>query len=108
MRRCAYSKLKLQFPVGISYYTTCCFLLTKCKNAFHQVLLSRHVKNFTPEIFYMKFMVKMNFMKLSIAFLFLLIANFGCSQNTSNKHIAAHAGGSCEGCEAIYESPVPF
>lgn len=47
--------------------------------------------------------------------LFLLItcsSLTGCSQNNSNKNVKqefkTHVGGSCEGCEAIYESPVPF
>ncbi|MFC0774943.1 dioxygenase family protein [Terrimonas alba] len=34
----------------------------------------------------------------------------GCSQKTGNKAEAQHklVGGSCEGCEAIHESPIPF
>lgn len=33
----------------------------------------------------------------------------GCQQKKSNKvSHAKHVGGPCEGCEAIYESPVPF
>lgn len=34
----------------------------------------------------------------------------GCSQNTSNKTGTPNriVGGSCEGCEAIHESPIPF
>jgi protocatechuate 3,4-dioxygenase, beta subunit len=35
----------------------------------------------------------------------------GCTQNNSQKKTAgsaANVGGPCEGCEAIYESPVPF
>lgn len=47
--------------------------------------------------------------------LFLLLVNFcstGCSQNntkqSTNKQQEIKVGGGCEGCEAIYESPVPF
>jgi protocatechuate 3,4-dioxygenase beta subunit len=36
----------------------------------------------------------------------------GCSQATnqkkSNENNNVHVGGKCEGCEAIYESPIPF
>lgn len=36
----------------------------------------------------------------------------GCSQKNSTKNVKqeykTHVGGGCEGCEAIYESPVPF
>lgn len=34
----------------------------------------------------------------------------GCSQKTSNKTETQHklVGGSCEGCEAIHENPIPF
>jgi protocatechuate 3,4-dioxygenase beta subunit len=51
-----------------------------------------------------------------VVILFLQIA--GCSQNNnknnskggdkSSKPITRHVGGTCEGCEAIYESPIPF
>jgi len=46
--------------------------------------------------------------------LFLMISaaalscNQSSSQNQSSKPNAKHIGGHCEGCEAIYESPVPF
>lgn len=38
----------------------------------------------------------------------VLVLSFfsGCSQNNARKDI--HVGGRCEGCEAIYESPIPF
>ena len=46
------------------------------------------------------------------AFFFLLIASIsftGCSQSTSQKNKSTQrVGGPCEGCEAIYENPVPF
>jgi protocatechuate 3,4-dioxygenase, beta subunit len=50
-------------------------------------------------------------MKLLLAIIVILISNFACSQNnskrsTQNKY--TNVGGSCEGCEAIHESPVPF
>lgn len=45
-------------------------------------------------------------------FLILLIASIsftGCSQSTSQKNKSTQrVGGPCEGCEAIYENPVPF
>ncbi len=49
-------------------------------------------------------------------FLFVLIMNLlslsACTQTSqktsTSKNSAKHVGGSCEGCEAIYESPVPF
>jgi len=50
-------------------------------------------------------------------FLFAIIISLtglsGCSQTSSqkkssSKNNSTHIGGSCEGCEAIYESPVPF
>lgn len=44
--------------------------------------------------------------------LILLIAGIsftGCSQNASQKNKSSeHIGGPCEGCEAIYESPIAF
>ncbi len=50
-------------------------------------------------------------MKPSIPILLITLITFsGCSQSNSqnNKSTKMHVGGSCEGCEAIYESPVPF
>jgi len=45
-----------------------------------------------------------------IAFLFLQLT--ACSQNNDNRKTKSnttnHIGGDCEGCEAIYESPIPF
>src|SRR6188768_494926 len=40
----------------------------------------------------------------------ILISNFVCTQNSTKKvrQDNIHVGGSCEGCEAIYESPIPF
>jgi protocatechuate 3,4-dioxygenase beta subunit len=42
--------------------------------------------------------------------LIVFISLSGCSQNNTacNKKASLHVGGQCEGCEAIYESPVPF
>src|SRR5436189_3947853 len=42
--------------------------------------------------------------------LIVFISLPGCSQNNTagNKKTSLHVGGRCEGCEAIYESPVPF
>lgn len=36
-------------------------------------------------------------------FFFLLVTQRACTQSNNSK-----AGGACEGCEAIYESPIPF
>jgi protocatechuate 3,4-dioxygenase, beta subunit len=64
---------------------------------------------------YPKFDTKLNFMKRLFLFpVFSLFVSFtGCGQsNLSNagktKAAEVKAGGNCEGCEAIYESPVPF
>jgi len=54
-------------------------------------------------------------MKFSIIIpaLLCLISFNACSQNSANKqnkagNTAPHVGGRCEGCEAIFESPIPF
>jgi protocatechuate 3,4-dioxygenase beta subunit len=49
-------------------------------------------------------------MKKFIPLLLLLITNVACSQNTGTKkeNAGPKVGGTCEGCEAIYESPVAF
>ena len=52
-------------------------------------------------------------MKLLYLFLLIVCSSLtSCSQNNSTKNAKqeykTHIGGSCEGCEAIYESPVPF
>lgn len=49
-------------------------------------------------------------MKLLSVLTVILVSNMACSQNSNNKTAQAniHVGGSCEGCEAIHESPVPF
>lgn len=56
-------------------------------------------------------MLKLIFMKLLFVFAIFLISNIACSQKNDKKTTQAgsiHVGGSCEGCEAIHESPVPF
>ncbi|HVG40280.1 MAG TPA: hypothetical protein VM888_01620 [Chitinophagaceae bacterium] len=51
---------------------------------------------------------------ISVLFLFCTLGLIGCTQSRSQKSSGTKAkptvlvGGSCEGCEAIYESPVPF
>jgi protocatechuate 3,4-dioxygenase beta subunit len=46
--------------------------------------------------------------------IFLLVAasiffvNSSCSQNGPNKRVTGNIGAPCEGCEAIYECPMPF
>lgn len=45
-------------------------------------------------------------MKYILSLILVLSFFSGCSQNKVQKDI--HVGGRCEGCEAIYESPVPF
>jgi protocatechuate 3,4-dioxygenase, beta subunit len=48
---------------------------------------------------------------LLMAFAFFLLQYNGCTQNKkpiSSKGNSKHIGGSCEGCEAIYESKIPF
>ncbi len=43
---------------------------------------------------------------LAFSTLFLLVTSVGCTQKTAVKD--QQVGGPCEGCEAIFESPVPF
>jgi len=50
-------------------------------------------------------------MKRYFLFLFGTATLIGCAQSNSQKPVPKsnqHVGGRCEGCEAIYESPVPF
>ena len=50
-------------------------------------------------------------MKLLFVITVALISTVACSQKSDKKTTQAstiHVGGSCEGCEAIHESPVPF
>ena len=48
-------------------------------------------------------------MKLLFVFTVVLISTVACSQKNDKKEASnLHVGGSCEGCEAIHESPVPF
>ena len=57
----------------------------------------------------MKFDLKTSLMKYLIPFTILFITNIACSQNNGkNNNQYNNVGGSCEGCEAIYESPKPF
>jgi protocatechuate 3,4-dioxygenase beta subunit len=60
-------------------------------------------RSFTSQIFFMKpvFLTFIVIMLLQIA---------GCSQsnNKNGSKTSKHVGGPCEGCEAIYESPIPF
>lgn len=51
-------------------------------------------------------------MKLSL-FVMISATIMSCAQSSSQKQVSKssgsrHVGGSCEGCEAIYESPIPF
>lgn len=50
-------------------------------------------------------------MKLLSMLAAILVSTIGCTQNNAKKTVqdrATHVGGSCEGCEAIHESPIPF
>ena len=49
-------------------------------------------------------------MRLFFLFAVILISNIGCTQSSTKKASPnnMHVGGSCEGCEAIHESSVPF
>lgn len=49
-------------------------------------------------------------MKTIISALLLFTVITGCAQNNANETVKGNArvGGGCEGCEAIFESPVPF
>jgi len=47
-------------------------------------------------------------MMLTISYVILLQVT-GCSQgNNKSTGASKHVGGPCEGCEAIFESPIPF
>lgn len=45
-----------------------------------------------------------------IAICILVLQSSGCAQNVKNSNSSStkRVGGGCEGCEAIYESPIPF
>jgi protocatechuate 3,4-dioxygenase, beta subunit len=52
-------------------------------------------------------------MKFSLLLLMVTIALVSCAQGGPQKQVAKtagtkHVGGQCEGCEAIFESPLPF
>ena len=49
-------------------------------------------------------------MRVIIILAIICISNTGCTQNAAKKQVnnKMHVGGSCEGCEAIHESVVPF
>ena len=50
-------------------------------------------------------------MKLLFVLTVIFVSNIACSQNSAKKTTSVnniHVGGSCEGCEAIHETPVPF
>lgn len=51
----------------------------------------------------------MRSLKLYIVLLFISFSNVSCGQNESSEEKSdIIVGGPCEGCESIYESPVPF
>ena len=55
--------------------------------------------------------IKYRIMKYLLNIIMGLISISGCAQNNDQKKQSdknIHIGGRCEGCEAIYESPVPF
>src|SRR5215831_3389173 len=49
---------------------------------------------------------------MATRFTLIIVISFawssGCTQKTNSTENSIHVGGNCEGCEAIYESPVPF
>lgn len=92
----------------------CRFWLTKGRFSLHQASFPGDVKNLLQALCQSKFtLINKKLMKL--LFLLLVAAGIslsGCSQNNASKNQPPknkiHVGGNCEGCEAIYESPVPF
>ena len=60
-----------------------------------------------PEIYALK---SGNMKPLLVLLLIVFLSFTGCSQNNTagRKKTNPHVGGRCEGCEAIYESPVPL
>lgn len=71
---------------------------------------TKGVKNFNQAFLY-AILQEICYMKI-LSFLLpvlLLLQLSGCSQsNQKTKADSRHVGGSCEGCEAIFETPIPF
>jgi protocatechuate 3,4-dioxygenase, beta subunit len=89
--------------------------LTNCIFPLYQANRPGGVNYLEAAFLYPKFDTKLNFMKRLSLFLisFALSALNSCGQNSIQKQGKAKlaeikVGGNCEGCEAIYESPVPF
>jgi protocatechuate 3,4-dioxygenase, beta subunit len=89
--------------------------LTNCISSFYQENLWGSVNYLQATFLYPNFDIKGKFMKrlFIIPVLSAFISLNGCGQSSIQKQQKAKAseikaGGSCEGCEAIYESPVPF
>jgi protocatechuate 3,4-dioxygenase beta subunit len=86
-------------------------LLTNCKSAVCQETSTTGVNKSFRKLFFVKFVSFKPFtMNHIILFSFLLLTNVpvsSCAQQQTTNDIRVDVGG-CEGCEAIYESPVPF
>ena len=83
----------------------------KYHKALHQAMVSSGVKNLDNGPAQRRFTLnKMVIMKIMLFFIVMISASLGSCAQTSNvkDQKAKHVGGVCEGCEAIYESPIPF
>jgi protocatechuate 3,4-dioxygenase, beta subunit len=83
----------------------------KYNSSFHQAVISAGVKNLKSGTGIENFIRNKSIMRLFLLLLpALTFSVVGCSQNntTQNQKTKIHVGGSCEGCEAVFECPVPF
>ena len=75
----------------------------------HQGMLSSCVKHLNTGSATSNFEFKSGVMKSYLLSAVLLFCLESCAQsNSQSKAPAKKVGGSCEGCEVIYKSPVPF
>jgi protocatechuate 3,4-dioxygenase beta subunit len=72
----------------------------------------RLCNDFVTDFNYLEiYILKNRVMKYLLSTAFALCVLHGCAQNSTQKNKSQkdiQVGGRCEGCEAIYESPVPF
>jgi len=80
-------------------------------NAFRQVTVAVQVNDLQGPRKCVSLQAKACLMRpIFIAIGILVLQNSGCAQNAKNANSSStkHVGGGCEGCEAIFESPIPF
>lgn len=81
--------------------------------SFHQAFYAADVNHLKSTINEESFVSQIKIMKLYFLVLLSTVSLAGCAQSNSQKPVSKsnhtqHVGGQCEGCEAIYESPIPF